>query len=80
MILYFVLLAAVCLIGIRFRWKEGFDDYMSPQTTGAIKGIFVVIVLFSHLRQYIHLSGAWYDQAYQEILHDLGQLMVVAFF
>ena len=80
MILYFVLLAAVCLCGIRFRWKEGFADYMSPQTTGAIKGIFVVIVLFSHLRQYIHLSGAWYDQAYQEILHDLGQLMVVAFF
>ncbi|MBR2730884.1 MAG: acyltransferase [Clostridia bacterium] len=80
MIVYFVILAAICLWGIRFRWKEGFENYMSPQTTGAIKGIFVVIVLFSHLRQYIHLSHAWYDQPYQEILHFLGQLMVVAFF
>lgn len=79
MIVYFVILAVICLIGIRFRWKAGFENYMAPQPTGAIKGIFVVIVLLSHLRQYIHLTHAWYDQPYQDILHYLGQLMVVAF-
>ena len=35
MIVYFVILAVICLIGIRFRWKAGFENYMAPQPTGA---------------------------------------------
>lgn len=73
------MLAFLCLFGIQFSQKSGFEDYMSPQKTGAIKGIFVVIVLLSHLRQYISLDGSALNQPYKDFMNFFGQLMVVMF-
>ncbi len=79
MIIYLIALAAVCLYGIKFRGKNGFDDYMSPAKTGSIKGIFVIIVLFSHIRQYIAYDPSPFNAPFQHFLWEVGQLMVVAF-
>lgn len=79
MIIYLIILAAVCLYGIRLKGKNGFEDYMSPQKTGSIKGIFVIIVLFSHIRQYIAYDPAPFNAPFQKFLWAIGQLMVVAF-
>lgn len=79
MIIFLIILAGICIYGIRFHAKSGFDDYMSPQKTGAIKGIFVFIVFLSHLRQYIKLSSAFYDQIFNDCMVFFGQLMVVVF-
>ena len=79
MVIYLIVLAAVCLFGIRFKGKNGFEDYMSPQKTGSIKGIFVIIVLFSHIRQYIAYDPAPFNAPFQKFLWEIGQLMVVAF-
>lgn len=73
------MLAFLCLFGIKFSFQNGFEDYMSPQKTGAIKGIFVVIVLLSHLRQYISLNGSALNQPYKDFMNFFGQLMVVMF-
>ncbi len=79
MVFFLAALLILCFIGIKFSGKNGFEDYMSPQKTGAIKGIFVIIVLFSHVRQYITLSAEWYDLPFQSFMLFLGQLMVVMF-
>lgn len=79
MVFFLAALLILCLIGIKFTGKEGFEDYMSPQKTGAIKGIFVIVVLFSHVRQYITLSAEWYDKPFTDFMLFLGQLMVVMF-
>ncbi len=79
MSIYILALIVLCVAGIGFRFKDGFEDYMSPEKTGAIKGIFVIIVLYSHVRQYISVPHAGADKLYFDVLYFLGQLMVVMF-
>ncbi len=79
MIIFVAMLAVMCLWGIRVSGKNGFEDYMSPQKTGSIKGIFVVIVLLSHVRQYVTLDNSAMNAPYKDFMSFLGQLMVVAF-
>lgn len=50
MIIFIIALAIMCVVGIKFSFKDGFADYCSPEKTGAIKGIFVFIVVLSHAR------------------------------
>ncbi len=79
MVFFLAALLVLCLIGIKFSGKEGFDDYMSPSKTGAIKGIFVIIVLFSHVRQYVTLGTNPFHKSFNDFMLFLGQLMVVMF-
>lgn len=79
MVFFLAILLTLCLIGIKFSGKEGFEDYMSPQKTGAIKGIFVIIVLFSHVRQYVTLGANPFHKSFNDFMLFLGQLMVVMF-
>lgn len=79
-----VALAAIMflfLYGIKFSGKEGLADYMSPQKTGSIKGIFVIIVLLSHMRQYVTFDRTLFlNEAFYQFMFHTGQLMVVVFF
>lgn len=79
MVIFLTVLLLLCLFGISFRGKNGFEDYMSPQKTGALKGVFVIIVVLSHLRQYITLDNSAYNLPFQKFMVFLGQLMVVVF-
>ncbi len=79
MSIFMLALQLVCVAGISFRLKNGFEDYMSPSKTGALKGIFVVIVFLSHVRQYISVPNAGVNKLYYSVLLFLGQLMVVMF-
>lgn len=79
MILFIAALLILSLVGIGFAGKNGFDDYMSPQKTGAVKGIFVIIVFFSHIRQYINPVFDELNKPYYDFLNWFGQLMVVMF-
>ncbi len=79
MSIYILALVLLCLWGISFKGKNGFDDYMSPQKTGSIKGVFVIIVLLSHIRQYVTLDNAPLHGPFKDVMGFLGQLMVVMF-
>lgn len=79
MILFIAALLILSLIGIEFRGKNGFEDYMSVQKTGAIKGIFVIIVFFSHIRQYCTPVLDEMNKPFYSFMNFLGQLMVVMF-
>lgn len=79
MVIYLILLALLCLTSVKISLGNGFNDYMSPRETGAIKGVFVIIVLLSHIRQYVHLEASPFNTPYSEFMAYLGQLMVVMF-
>lgn len=79
MTIFVAALAVLCFAGIKFSFAEGFEDYMSPAKTGAVKGLFVIIVLFSHTRQYISVGMGTYDAGFTSLMKWLGQLMVVMF-
>ncbi len=79
MVIFLIILALLCVLGIKFSFKNGFEDYMSPQKTGAIKGIFVIIVVLSHIRQYVRLDANPMNKPFLEFMLFLGQLMVVMF-
>ncbi len=79
MSIYILALVLLCLWGISFRGKNGFEDYMSPHKTGSVKGVFVIIVLLSHVRQYVTLDNAPLHGPFKDVMSFLGQLMVVMF-
>ena len=78
MIVLLLILGILCLWGIRISGYH--EDFLSKRYTTPIKGIFTVLILYSHLRGYIHTTDAWYDSAFSVILDYLGQLVVALFF
>ncbi|MDE6097912.1 MAG: acyltransferase [Muribaculaceae bacterium] len=73
-----VILFLLCLYGIRLSYK-GHSDYLGRSQTDSVKGIFAIIILFSHMRGYLPPPSGNYDVAYYGMLDCLGQLMVVMF-
>ena len=53
---------------------------MSLPATTSIKGFFAIIILFSHLRQYIFLGSGFFNEVFESTLRHIGQLMVTAYF
>lgn len=53
-------------------------DYISPDGTLAVKGIFVALILLSHGKGYIELGGI-YDDAYIALQNHLNQMVVAMF-
>lgn len=51
------LLVLILMIGFRSRIVTFNTHYLSRDTTAAVKGVFIIIVLLSHQRGYISLGG-----------------------
>ncbi len=76
------LLIVGCLIcsGMTVGKQNQFmPDYMARDRTVAIKGIFTILILFSHYAQYVELGG-YYDAAYLALREHLNQMVVSMFF
>lgn len=54
------------------------QDYLSRENTNAIKGIFVILIIFSHYSQYVTLAGP-YDEPYLILQKYLHQMVVAMF-
>lgn len=79
MIIFLLLLMAIIFCGISLSPQKQFQkDYISKSTTANIKGIFVILILFSHYTQYVTLGGI-YDDAYLILREHLNQMVVVMF-
>ena len=78
MIIFLLLLFALCCYGMCF--SSFHEDYMSVRSTTAIKGVFAIIILLSHVSQYFVLSNGISDQTFGFIMRYIGQLMVAAYF
>ncbi len=65
-------------IKVNLKDKEYFNDYTSKEKTTSIKGIFILLVFFSHFNQYASYIG-FLDTTYFKIVAIVGQIMVVSF-
>lgn len=74
-----IILLAVALWGCRLS-VSGHDDYLGREQTGAIKGIFAILILYSHMRGYIAPELLEeHSFIYLKLIGVLGQLIVVMF-
>lgn len=79
MVFFLLILVTVMLAGARFCVPGDFNtEYMDKKNTTAVNGIFVILVLFSHYKQYADFSGA-YDIPYLVLREHLNQLVVAMF-
>jgi hypothetical protein len=79
-IVFLLLLLFLIFSGIKAApVGEFWEDYLSKEKTNAIKGIFVILVLFRHASQYMNLGGA-YDEPFLLVEQHTGQMLVTIFF
>ena len=79
--LFFGLFVLLCLYKVQLRPKNGesyMTDYMSIEKTMALKGIFIIIVFFSHFNSYVTFSSPA-ELQYAKIFKLIGQAMVTLF-
>ncbi len=77
MIIAYLLLLIIIASGTRVGKN---NNYLSKSNTNSIKGIFVIVVFFSHFASYVDLYPRLYDVLFGTITIWIGQLMVVMFF
>ena len=74
-----LLLVLVIANGAKFVTNDGIhENYLDKKQTTTINGIFVFLVIMSHARQYIELSGP-YNDSYIFLSNFLNQAIVVTF-
>lgn len=80
MFILFITFALVVLWGIKinFKDKDYFKNYISKDKSTSIKGIFILIVFFSHFNKYAVYTN-FLDLTYFKIIGLIGQIMVVPF-
>ena len=81
MIILFAVFVCLCLYGIQLKPASGdgyITDYMSVDKTMAIKGIFIIIVFFSHFNSYVDYTSVG-DILYFQEFSKIGQRMVTMF-
>lgn len=79
MIFFVLILFALMCNGMEIAKSGQFhEDYLSRKNTLAVKGIFVILIVFSHYSQGITLEGV-YDQAYDVMRQHLNQMVVSMF-
>ncbi|MBO5929115.1 MAG: acyltransferase family protein [Clostridia bacterium] len=80
MLFFLLAFIGLCLYGVKFNLKNNsrFEDYLSLEKTTSIKGIFIIIVFFSHFNKYFTPINMM-DSLYFKLISEIGQNMVVAF-
>ncbi len=76
--LYFIFIVIVSFIGISFCFKNFNKEYLGRVNTSCIKGIFILIVFYSHFAQYTKVNMSR-DFLMYDLRMYLGQLMVTLF-
>ncbi|MBQ4051316.1 MAG: hypothetical protein IJD13_06765, partial [Oscillospiraceae bacterium] len=75
-----VLIASFCLLipGLRFAGNGIRKDYISADTTLAVRGFFVLLVFFRHYKTYVTLPRSS-DEIFLRFDNGMGQLIVSLF-
>lgn len=90
MVFVYLLIGALCLYQIKFfRCKADgvdssliYDDYMSVASTTSVKGIFIIMIVFSHIYLSMSLDNSIiFNSLYKAITYNIiDQSVVVMFF
>ena len=77
MIVWLLILAALLLY--KSRIVSFNETFLERETTDSIKGLFILIVLLSHIRGYISSGDGTLNMLYESFFLRTGQLMVAMF-
>lgn len=79
MSVFVILVVAYLVSNLQFA-KEGtiHEDYLGKDQCNVIKGIFTLMIFFSHAGQYVKYNEA-YDSIWMDLIAHTGQLVVVMF-
>ena len=75
---YLLFIIILILIGIKIHPIKFNADYLEKENTDCIKGIFILIVFYSHIRTYMPYNPV-NDNLMLYVVKKLGQLMVTLF-
>lgn len=78
MLIYFLIYVIICLYGVKIIGNKNSSEYISVEKTQSIKGIFILMVFFSHFNSYVVFDNP-FDLKYKEIFGFFGQTMVTLF-
>lgn len=78
MLIFFLLLIIDGLFFLSIDFKKFNKEYLSKNNTAIIKGIFIIIVFFNHINEYVEY-GSFFDKPIIKFVLVLGQLMVTLF-
>ena len=79
MIFFVIVLLAIILFSAKTEGINSFNsEYITKDATNSIKGIFVILILLSHAKGYIHLAGI-FDTAYIHFRTHVNQMVVAMF-
>ncbi len=84
MIAFYLLLCLLIVWRIRFKPEGYLSDYLSFDTTNAIKGIFIALVFIKHATPYVLNSGYVFDDSFLShaflfVNSQVGQWIVAMF-
>lgn len=75
MIVVLLIYLFICFYDVKFGDHE---DYLSKEKTQSIKGIFILLVFFSHFNSYVVYTNQM-DLLWQRLITSFGQTMVTLF-
>ncbi|MCR5830049.1 MAG: acyltransferase [Lachnospiraceae bacterium] len=76
---YFIIFAIICFVGVKIYNPGEFNkDYLSPKSTLSVKGIFVMLVFFTHFISYHKLTGE-FDSFANWYHGNIEQTIVIMF-
>lgn len=79
MVIFLLLLIVIVFHDSQFKsYGNFYEKYLDKDQTANIKGIFVILVFFSHYAQYVTLEGI-YDEPYLILREHLNQMVVAMF-
>lgn len=84
MVLFYILLLLLIISRLKYSRKRYYSDYLSFDTTNAVKGIFIALVFIKHATPYIFKSGYVFDdsllsRAFLFVNAQVGQWIVAMF-
>ena len=78
MLILYLIFLILFIVGLRIK-KHGFNEsYIDIKTTTIINGFFVVMIFFSHFRNYYTTSNV-FDELLNSFCTNVGQMMVATF-
>lgn len=82
MALFYLLIFAILIVGVRFRHRYLHGDYIDVPHANAVKGFFILLVFASHIQGFLLRNGYAYtslDRVFVGANAWLGQLIVSMF-
>lgn len=83
MIAFYIFLALLILVGASYKKSGFYADYIGKEQCNAVKGIFILLIFYSHISRYMLSNGyegsSMFDSWFISISTQIGQWVVALF-